>query len=1023
MNTKKKDSKPIKLTHTPIETRNAIRITAIFFATASLAFLGELYLAVESQRWQMFIIAGMGAVVTVVAGYCLLLSTQNHPQLAIKILIGVCFLNVLIAPLLIAGFGLIAGLGLILVVLVTAPQILSPREFNFVLLASVIAAGVAGALDLISFETQLVFPAAHNIVIALGAVIILAYSLLAIRQSSAFNLPTKLIVAFLMVSLIPLGVLALLNGSYTREALVNDSNQALSAGAKQTAVSIDTFIDSNLDNINTEAQLPAFIKYLNLTPEQRANSPEEAEVSAILQALSRRDRLFISSYALIDLLGNNIMDTQETDIGHSKSNRDYFERPLETGLPFVSSVHFSPTTAEPSIYFSAPVRRGPQEEIIGILRVRYKASILQPLVVRNNELVGPESYAILLDENHIRLAHGRNEGLIFKTIVPLQPDQVASLQATGRLPDWPLDELSTNLPDFEVGVANGNLNPHFTTRIGAIDNRLYSAALAKLETQPWSVIFVQPQEVFLAPIQDQTRTALFLAIAIAGGVAAVAFVVGNLLARPLVNLTETVTEFTTGDLEARSRIQTADEIGVLAASFNTMAEQVGKLLTGLEERTHELEVSQSVISAVSELSKVSIDLELLLHEATTLLQTRFNIYQVHVFLIDEDNERLVLRAGSGESMHALSEKNDLDVALNHPQSVIARAARTHQIAIVHDVGTEESFLAHPLLPQTNSEVAIPLTSRGTLLGVLDIQDRHSFRFSQADIDTFETLASYLVTALENVYLIEEIQEAREAAESASRAKSAFLANMSHELRTPLNAIIGYSEMLQEEAEDTGQEEIVPDLQKIQTASNHLLTLINDILDLSKIEAGRMELDLETFDVINLVENIIVTIQPAIEKNQNTLEFQQTNEIGVMHADPLKIRQILFNLLSNAAKFTTKGSITVQVVRESQPITNGHTPVSPASEWINFRVSDTGIGMTDEQSKRVFDAFTQADSSTTRKYGGTGLGLAISQRLCKLMGGEITVESEPNKGSTFIMSLPARVSNPEYTRPDTTSRLN
>ncbi|HRV91817.1 MAG TPA: ATP-binding protein [Anaerolineae bacterium] len=1022
MDTNEKSGQSITPPPSPAETRHAIRATAIFCAAAGITFLGELYLAIQSQRWQMFIITGMGALVTAVAGYCVLLSMRHRPRLAIKVLVSISLLNVLIAPLFVAGFGLVVGLGIILVVLVVAPQILSPKEFNFLLFISVISAGLAGALDLLSFKTQLFFPAAQNVIIILGALIILAYSLLAASQFSTFNLPTKLIVAFLTVSLVPLGLLAFLNSDYTRDALISDANQALSAGAKQTAVSIDTFIKSNLDNLNTEAQLPALVEYLNLPPEQRAGSPEETEVSAILNALSRRDRLFISSYALIDSSGIAVMDTDPADIGRDKSDRDYVRRPLETGLPFVSSVRFAPTTGDPSIYFSAPVRHSPQDEIVGVLRVRYNASILQPLIVRNNELVGPESYAILIDENHIRLAHGRNADLIFKTIVPLDPARLASLQATGRLPNRPPDQLSTNLPELEAGLTNGNIEPNFTARLATVDDRLFSVAMAQLETQPWSVVFAQPQEVFLAPIQNQIRTALFLAIAIAGGVAAIAFVVGNLLAKPLVDLTATVTEFTTGDLDARSNIQTADEIGVLAASFNTMAEQVSKLLTGLEERTQELEISQSVISAVSELSKVSTDLERLLHEAAILLQTRFNLYQVHVFLIDETNEVIVLRAGSGEGMQNLIKTDSLDIPLNHPHSVIARAARTQQLTIVHDAGSEEYFWAHPLLPQTNSEVAIPLISRGSVLGILDLQDRQSFRFSQADIDTFETLASYLVTALENAYLIEEIQEAREAAESASRAKSAFLANMSHELRTPLNAIIGYSEMLQEEAEDIGQEEIVPDLKKIQTASNHLLTLINDILDLSKIEAGRMELDLETFDVMNLVESVIMTIQPSVEKNHNRLEIQQPGEVGAMYADPLKIRQVLFNLLSNAAKFTQNGSITLQVIRESTPSTNGNTPTDRSTDWIKFRVSDTGIGMTADQAKRVFDAFTQADSSTTRKYGGTGLGLAISQRLCQMMGGRITVESQLDYGSTFTMSLPASVS-PDHPKFDTIARTN
>ena len=185
----------------------------------------------------------------------------------------------------------------------------------------------------------------------------------------------------------------------------------------------------------------------------------------------------------------------------------------------------------------------------------------------------------------------------------------------------------------------------------------------------------------------------------------------------------------------------------------------------------------------------------------------------------------------------------------------------------------------------------------------------------------------------------------------------------------------------------------------------------------------MELNLETFDVMNLVENVLVTIQPAIEKNDNTITIDNKNEVGVMHADPIKIRQVLFNLLSNAAKFTEHGAITLNVIRESPSSPNGHATIERDGEWIKFQVSDTGIGMTDDQVKRVFDAFTQADSSTTRKYGGTGLGLAISQRLCQLMGGYITVESKLNQGSTFTMLLPARVSSADYTRTDTTSRLN
>jgi signal transduction histidine kinase/DNA-binding response OmpR family regulator len=243
---------------------------------------------------------------------------------------------------------------------------------------------------------------------------------------------------------------------------------------------------------------------------------------------------------------------------------------------------------------------------------------------------------------------------------------------------------------------------------------------------------------------------------------------------------------------------------------------------------------------------------------------------------------------------------------------------------------------------------------------------------------------------------EELVRAKEAAEGANRAKSQFLANMSHELRTPLNAIIGYSEMLQEASEDVGQEDFIPDLKKIHAAGKHLLALINDILDLSKVEAGKMTPFLETFDVANLVQEVATTIHPLVQKNANTLEIQTGDAIGTMYSDVTKVRQCLFNLLSNACKFTERGTLRLQVTRE---------PVA-GSEVLRFKVSDTGIGMTPEQLGKLFQAFAQADATTTRKYGGTGLGLALTRRFCQLMGGDIAVTSELGKGSTFTMQLPA-----------------
>ncbi|HTT65746.1 MAG TPA: ATP-binding protein [Bryobacteraceae bacterium] len=252
----------------------------------------------------------------------------------------------------------------------------------------------------------------------------------------------------------------------------------------------------------------------------------------------------------------------------------------------------------------------------------------------------------------------------------------------------------------------------------------------------------------------------------------------------------------------------------------------------------------------------------------------------------------------------------------------------------------------------------------------------------------------------------ELVRAKDAAEEANRAKSAFLANMSHELRTPLNAVIGYSEMLQEVAEDRGQPDLLEDLGKIRSAGKHLLGLINDVLDLSKIEAGKVVLAIESLHVRSILEDAVNTIRPLAEQNGNRLEVACDGAVGAVLADQTRARQVLFNLLSNACKFTENGLIRLAARRVRRQ----------NADWVEFRVADTGIGMSGEQLGRLYRPFVQADSSTTRRYGGTGLGLAISREFCQMMGGSLTAESELGKGSVFTVLLPGDPEAPEALLP-------
>ncbi len=310
-------------------------------------------------------------------------------------------------------------------------------------------------------------------------------------------------------------------------------------------------------------------------------------------------------------------------------------------------------------------------------------------------------------------------------------------------------------------------------------------------------------------------------------------------------------------------------------------------------------------------------------------------------------------------------------------------------------------LAHQF--QFQSAVAIPILQGDSCLGVIALFSQSNLCSSHDSNAIFSTLGQNLGQFLHRQKTAIELLQAKEQAEASSRSKSQFLANMSHELRTPLNAIIGYSELLQEDAEIEGRQDMISDLSKVKNAGRHLLGLINDILDLSKIEAGRMDLYLEQFEIRSLLTLVVPTIEPLLNKNSNHLEVHCAADVSSMYADVTKVRQVLVNLLSNATKFTHHGTIKLTI-----SLTAWDQSTSPIG--VEFKIEDSGIGIAPEHLQQLFQNFTQADASTTREYGGTGLGLAISQQFCQMMGGRILVTSQLGQGSVFTVQLPLTVQN-------------
>lgn len=409
------------------------------------------------------------------------------------------------------------------------------------------------------------------------------------------------------------------------------------------------------------------------------------------------------------------------------------------------------------------------------------------------------------------------------------------------------------------------------------------------------------------------------------------------------------------------------------------------------------------IGEVARLVNSTLDIDEVINTIMKRLNRVFDFSIMAILFLDKEKQTLCLDRIRGDIPDgALEVLQGLHIPMSERYSAftmpVTNRSPRYLADVAPDPGAAEGVTGdiYKMVP-AKSILTFPLIKDGEVNGVLAFANMENhFNLTEADIDHISHYVTYIVSALRNASDYREIQESREAANAANKAKSQFLANMSHELRTPMNAVIGYSEMLEEEAEDQGLDDLIPDLQKIRSAGQHLLQLINDVLDLSKIEADKVELYPELIQVNSLLDDIASTAKPLMDNNQNRFEHEHINDTGEGFLDQTKLRQVVLNLLSNAAKFTSNGLVHMSSERYRQG----------KKDWFVIKVKDSGIGMTEEQLERVFDPFLQADASTTREYGGTGLGLSISQKFCEIMGGSLTAESEKDVGSTFIIRLPA-----------------
>ena len=879
----------------------------------------------------------------------------------------------------------------------------------------IVTTGILGAIAALELSVLALLPQLNNPTIA--SIVVIIAVLMVIKVSEMFgegriiaSIRTKLLLISLALTLIPLIILSFISNRFLRTSIETQSNESLRVAAEQTRLSVDDFIQSNLDSLEIESSLSSVRRYLALDFNERANSDEEAALRSSLLSLQTKEQIYQPIYAVLDLNGNNIYSTDRASVGTSEANTSYFQSVSTTGISYVSSVEFPDGSSAGVINFISPVK-SESAQLVGYLRARYDARILQSILDTNLGLIGNRSYPLLLDEYGLRIADSYSPNSINHFVTQVSRQTYDDLLSRNRVPaSIPYEEISQVQTDLSTALTQGSMITYYTANLQVQDKLIaHSGTMVSTNSRPWKVAYLQDQSNLTSSLSNQNRLSTTISLLMAAIVSLFVIFASRQFSKPIIDMTHVAEKIADGDLTVQTEVRSTDEIGTLGTAFNSMTTQLRDLVETLETRVRErtqqlavqnesLQLRSRQLQTVAEVARSIVstrEVDNLLNQVTRLVSDRFGFYHAGIFLLDEKNEYAVLRAANSEGgRRMLDRRHRLRVG---QVGIVGYVTGSGEPRIATDVGEDAVFFNNPDLPETRSEMALPLKLGGMIIGALDVQSKESNSFTEADVNLFTTLADQISVAIENANAYELSQQTVEEMKELDRVKSQFLANMSHELRTPLNSVIGFSRVILKGIDGPINDTQEQDITAIYNSGLHLLSMINEILDLSKIEAGKMELQIDEVEIGNVVKSAVNTASGLIKGKPVQLVTQVEPDLPIIKGDEMRLNQILTNLLGNAVKFTEKGSITIKADLN-------HTEDN--SEEILITVEDTGIGIAPEDQGKLFQRFSQVDDSPTRRTGGTGLGLSIARSLVELHGGRIgLLRSETNLGSTFFFTIP------------------